>query len=568
MRYLLLLLLCHLPFVLRAQVYENTEYGFSLHYASPVWQPLPPTGSSGVLKVAKSSPGLFKLVASRKSTPEAEVTAVVNPVPAAESNLTVSQVREGYLTTLQKNFGNFDYTILSTTPHHIGPYEGTIFNCYFKLPFNSRTHAITLVIRRENTFYSISYLAREDADDTFRVAGIDVLTSLTFPGADQPASTGALPAMSTVFGSSTLLPDGLVGKIYALPETTAQLPNFDELQPFGELHTREINIPARDWTEGFPGIPGAKPRVEWFGIEYQGLIKPYAPGVYEFRLVSDDGAKLFIDDKLVINNDGIHRVSSASGQVTLNASTHSFKLQYFQGPRYAIALQLFVKAQNRSEAVFPDVLFLLRPPLPPAPRAPQALWQGRILDDSTRQPLPRAQLLPTTPSAAVAVDARAAFAWSTAPGLAYAYEVRQPGYYVAHGTWQAVAPGRQQDILLRKIRVGSTVRLENVQFQQGKSVMLPGAETSLRKLLDLLNEHPTMTIELAGHTDNVGNAEKNVQLSESRVAVVKAYLIEHGITASRIVGRGYGGSRPRASNEQEQTRRLNRRVEFTITGLE
>ena len=201
-------------------------------------------------------------------------------------------------------------------------------------------------------------------------------------------------------------------------------------------------------------------------------------------------------------------------------------------------------------------------------RLPQTVWQGRILDDSTRQPLPQALLLPAAPTPAVRVDASAAFAWRAAPGRTYAYEVRQPGYYTVVGTWAAATAGRQQNVLLKRIRVGSTMLLENVQFQQGKAVLLPGAEAALRKLVMLLREQPTMTIELAGHTDNVGPAEKNQQLSQGRVEVVKAYLVRQGVAAGRISGRGYGGTRPKASNAQEATRRLNRRVEFTITGLD
>ena len=76
-----------------------------------------------------------------------------------------------------------------------------------------------------------------------------------------------------------------------------------------------------------------------------------------------------------------------------------------------------------------------------------------------------------------------------------------------------------------------------------------------------------MTIELRGHTDNQGDPQKNVVLSQERVAAVKTYLVEHGVGAPRITGIGLGGAHPRASNAREATRQLNRRVEVRVTGL-
>jgi OOP family OmpA-OmpF porin len=71
-------------------------------------------------------------------------------------------------------------------------------------------------------------------------------------------------------------------------------------------------------------------------------------------------------------------------------------------------------------------------------------------------------------------------------------------------------------------------------------------------------------ILLTGHTDNRGNPEHNQRLSQKRVERVKGYLVSKGISAKRIGGKGFGGSKPIASNDTEETRRLNRRVEFTI----
>ncbi|GAB3992089.1 hypothetical protein GCM10028807_24390 [Spirosoma daeguense] len=111
---------------------------------------------------------------------------------------------------------------------------------------------------------------------------------------------------------------------------------------------------------------------------------------------------------------------------------------------------------------------------------------------------------------------------------------------------------------------GKTTQLKAIQFVQSKSELLPDAQPALEQLLAYLREHSTAEIELAGHTDNQGDFDENLRLSKERVDVVKAYLVQNGITANRITTRGYGPTRPIASNNTEATRQLNRRVEMTV----
>jgi outer membrane protein OmpA-like peptidoglycan-associated protein len=80
----------------------------------------------------------------------------------------------------------------------------------------------------------------------------------------------------------------------------------------------------------------------------------------------------------------------------------------------------------------------------------------------------------------------------------------------------------------------------------------------------LLKSNPKVKIELSGHTDNRGIPGQNLKLSQARVEKVKDYLVSKGISKNRITGKGYGGAKPIASNDTEETRLLNRRVEFTI----
>ena len=161
------------------------------------------------------------------------------------------------------------------------------------------------------------------------------------------------------FGTKDRIDNGLEGKIYALSDDTRKLPDFDTMSSLGTIYTKELNVPDRSWTTGFPGVTD---RFEWFGIEYRGIFTVKRAGRYTFTLLSDDGSKLFIDDSLVIDNDGVHGQVEKNNVFDLDASTHKIKIQYFQGPRTQIALQLFAKLDNETQEIFPGNNFVLTTP--------------------------------------------------------------------------------------------------------------------------------------------------------------------------------------------------------------
>ncbi|CAG5078243.1 OmpA family protein [Parvicella tangerina] len=121
-----------------------------------------------------------------------------------------------------------------------------------------------------------------------------------------------------------------------------------------------------------------------------------------------------------------------------------------------------------------------------------------------------------------------------------------------------------RDLYLVPIEVGSTVRLNNIFFETGKSELKDESYNELNRVVELLNQNPAMTIELSGHTDNVGNAASNKKLSQDRAASCKTYLVEQGIDESRLKAVGYGEDKPVASNDTAEGQAQNRRVEFTI----
>ncbi|MCK4990361.1 MAG: OmpA family protein, partial [Bacteroidales bacterium] len=86
----------------------------------------------------------------------------------------------------------------------------------------------------------------------------------------------------------------------------------------------------------------------------------------------------------------------------------------------------------------------------------------------------------------------------------------------------------------------------------------------LDRVMAIMMKYPGINLEIAAHTDNMGSFEYNMNLSQKRAQSMVDYLVEHGLDASRLVGKGYGESRPITSNTTEEGRSINRRVEFII----
>ncbi len=106
--------------------------------------------------------------------------------------------------------------------------------------------------------------------------------------------------------------------------------------------------------------------------------------------------------------------------------------------------------------------------------------------------------------------------------------------------------------------------IENLVFESDKSEILSVSYTSLDEILVLLNKQANISIQLLGHTDNVGKEEDNLILSEERAKAVANYLIAKGIDPKRIDAKGYGSTKPLFPNDSEENREKNRRVEFII----
>lgn len=121
-----------------------------------------------------------------------------------------------------------------------------------------------------------------------------------------------------------------------------------------------------------------------------------------------------------------------------------------------------------------------------------------------------------------------------------------------------------RDLYLVPLEIGETVRLNNIFFDYNQYVLLEDSYSELNRLIKLLKDNPNMEIEITGHTDNIGSPAYNLNLSRKRAQSVADYLIANGLSPQRLKVKGYGERLPVSSNDTDEGRQQNRRVEFKI----
>jgi len=120
---------------------------------------------------------------------------------------------------------------------------------------------------------------------------------------------------------------------------------------------------------------------------------------------------------------------------------------------------------------------------------------------------------------------------------------------------------------LLSVKPGSVLRLQKIYFNQGQYQIQPNSNEELNELLLLLERYPDMIIRLEGHTDRLGGRQANMILSQNRVDEIKKYLIRKGVDQKRIKTQAFGGNRPISTENSEESRKLNRRVEVRILAI-
>lgn len=201
--------------------------------------------------------------------------------------------------------------------------------------------------------------------------------------------------------------------------------------------------------------------------------------------------------------------------------------------------------------------------------APVSYLRGMVLDAENKSPLvARVRLVDLTTQKIIFEDSIQQFLIPIIPGKNYALHSSRSGYLFDSRNFQPTQTELNNPFevtaLLSPLKVDQVITLNNIFFDIDKFDLKVESEVELKTMLWLMNSNPKMKLEISGHTDNTGSEVHNKELSQNRALAVKNYLINAGIKSDRIVSKGYGSSKPAASNDSEEGRAKNRRIEARI----
>ncbi len=300
-----------------------------------------------------------------------------------------------------------------------------------------------------------------------------------------------------------------------------------------------------DWTGRSPVSGLGK---SYYSIRWTGKLLAPVSGRYVFNAKVDDGIRIWVGNRQVMDAWQLNDSKRFTGAVTLKAGQYyDLKIDYFNDLLGGV-IELFWQRPDEVNPPFSSGKpisgqYLYQTiPTPPKPVVPpKPTTKPAVVVAPTPKPAPKPVVVPPKPESVVAA-------------------VIPPVVAAPEKTPEAQA----QAETFGSVETGKLLVLENVFFERSTYVLLPESFAELDKLVRTLRQNPALRISIAGHTDNVGDPRLNQSLSEYRARVVVNYLTRHGIADDRVGAMGYGGSRPVADNDTETGRARNRRVEFIV----
>ncbi len=276
-------------------------------------------------------------------------------------------------------------------------------------------------------------------------------------------------------------------------------------------------------------------------------------------------------------DDDVFFVISASGKhgyyASFNANGYGEKDIYmitFLGPEKEMVLN---NEDNLLASIAAPIKETVIAPVVEMKAAALTILKGIITDALTTKPLEATiEIIDNQKNELVASftsnSSSGKYLVSLPAGKNYGIAVKKEGYLFHSENFDIPATSAFQevtkDIALSNVAVGTKIILKNIFFDFDKASLRPESTNELERLTKLLNDVPTLKIEISGHTDSKGAADYNQKLSQSRAKAVVDYLVKAGIASDRLTFAGYGKDQPIATNDTDEGRQLNRRTEFKI----
>ncbi|RZK62215.1 MAG: hypothetical protein EOO59_03090 [Hymenobacter sp.] len=345
----------------------------------------------------------------------------------------------------------------------------------------------------------------------------------------------------------------------------AQAPAGDGLQGayYEGLDFERHALTRRDATIDFnwqQRSPAAGLPAEGFSVRWTGWLVPPTTGRYVLCLVVDDGMRLWLNDRQLLNEWRGQSLSTYRVAVALRAGVpYSLRVDYCQHGYDSRALLAWEPPGKPVESTWRNLWGTVGNPPAPATIPTRYLFsRNPYLADQPPPAKPVVAAKTAPPPAARRIAA------GKPPRItARATQPRRPttpASALASPSQRPTPDAAQAATIATRLAAGQAVTLRALYFEQGQAALLPGVQASLDTLAATLMLHPALRLEVQGHTDNQGDAALNHQLSQQRAEVVCRYLATHGIAAERLRPVGYGGTQPVADNSNAALRAQNRRV--------
>ncbi len=200
--------------------------------------------------------------------------------------------------------------------------------------------------------------------------------------------------------------------------------------------------------------------------------------------------------------------------------------------------------------------------------------EGKILNAATKEPVSARVTYQSLPYGnKIGTLNNSTYSFPLFDNEKYSIIVEAPGYNTAKYMIDPAEANENRKVIkdielavgeIKKHEVGHVMRLDNVIFPVGKSKINEESYSELDVVVDMMQENPTMVIQLEGHTDYQGDEKDNLKLSQERVESVRRYISSKGVARNRIKTKAFGGTMPLSRDNTPEAHRLNRRVELRI----
>lgn len=278
-----------------------------------------------------------------------------------------------------------------------------------------------------------------------------------------------------------------------------------------------------------------------YSIRWTGRLQAPKSGKYVFSAKVDDGIRVWVGGFKVIDAWGPHDYGDFSGAIVLEANrTYDLKVEYYNGIFEGEIQLRWVMPESGTTPQPVQAQYFTQPGTKPV---------AAVSKPPAAKPEKKPEKKTTTPPKTNPAKPKPAKTENTKPASKLPAEKPKP---------QPPAPSETELKAQQQ-----ALELKFIYFVKSKDIILPESKKTLNDWVIFLRQKPDATIDIAGHTDDLGNDEKNRILSEQRARIVADYLVSQGLDQNRIRTKGYGGTQPIYVNPAtEKERSLNRRVEI------